>query len=145
VAGRVERTGDNGSGRGRAVLHQLLENSHVDVDGRRVKGEVRAVQPKAIRIGDGQCLSEGEEGLAEVGAGLFVAHVAPEQGGELIARVGAAPRERQVGQEPLSFPGRHPDGRTGFQACLEASEDEPAMYRTKGEGRGQRLCCRGAA
>jgi hypothetical protein len=49
--------------------------------------------------------------------------MSPEEGGKLIAGVGTAARERQVGQEPLRLPGWHPDGQTALQACLEATEE----------------------
>jgi len=74
------------------LCHQPLERRHVDVDGSGIESQVRAIQPQTVGDRDGQRLAEGEEGLTQIGAGLSLAHVPPEEGGELVSRVGETRR-----------------------------------------------------
>lgn len=112
------------------LRRQVLEGRHVDINRSGIERDVPTMLAEALRSRERERLAEIEESLSEVGPGLPLTHVSPEEGGQLIARMGAAARERQVRQEPLRFPGRHLDGgRTGFQADLKATQEREVDAR----------------
>jgi hypothetical protein len=127
---------------GPAVGDQRLEARHVDVDGRWIERHRGALQHHSRKRGRGQRLAERREGVAQVAAGLSVRHVAPQECGQPLPRVGPAGRKRQVGQQRLGLPAGQEERRARVQAGLEAAEQaqpEPrdARHRTTRCGRAE--------
>ncbi len=56
-------------------------------------------------------------------------HVSPEQGRELVAGMGAAEGERQIGQEAPGLPARQDERRTAFQTGLEPAQQGQSHAR----------------
>ena len=66
--------------------------------------------------------ADSREGVAEVAPGLGIRHVAPQQGRELLARMGLAEREGQVGQEGLGLPGGEDERSAGVELGLKSTQ-----------------------
>ena len=107
---------------GAAVGDQPLELRHVHIHDRGVQGHARAIEDHAGPGGPGQGLADSREGVAQVAPGLGILHVAPQQGRELLARVGLAERERQVGQEGLGLLGGEDERSAGVELGLKSPE-----------------------
>jgi hypothetical protein len=60
--------------------------------------------------------------VAQVAPGLRFLHVAPQQGRELLARMGLAERERQVGQEGLGLLRGENERSASFELGLKSPE-----------------------
>jgi hypothetical protein len=114
--------GDLLEGGGAAVGDQPLEPRHVHVHDRGVQGHARAVEDYAGPSGAGQGRPDSREGVAEVAPGLGIRHVAPQQGRELLARMGLAERESQVGQEGLGLPGGEDERSAGVELGLKSPQ-----------------------
>ena len=108
---------------GAAIGDQPLEARHVHLDDRGVQGHARAVEDEAGPGAWGQELADSREGVAQVAPGLGILHVSPEQGRELLARVGLAGRERQVRQEGLSLLGGEHERPARFELCLKSPKN----------------------
>ena len=107
---------------GPAVGDEALELGDVDVDDRGVEGHGRAVEDQTGPSAGRQGLADSRQGMAEVAAGLGVLHVPPEQGRELVAGVGLAEGQRQVGHEGLGLPARQGERRAAFELGLEPTQ-----------------------
>ena len=108
---------------GPAVGDEALELSDVDVDEGGVEGHGGPVEEEAGAGAGGESLADAGQRVAEVAAGLGVLHVPPEQGRELVAGVGLAEGQRQVGHEGLGLPGGEDERRPGAELGLEAPQE----------------------
>src|SRR5207249_12225636 len=79
---------------------------------------VTGVQTCALPI----CLPDFRERVAQVAPGLGILHVSPQKGRELLARVGLAERDSQVGQEGLGLPGGEDERGAGSELCLKSPQ-----------------------
>ena len=93
---------------GNRRLDVLFEGLSVDRHRGGVKGDGLPVGTQDIARRQG--LAEGGQGLAQTRPRLGCAHVAPQQSGELVARMGTAGRQRQVGEQGLRLAGRQAEG-----------------------------------
>jgi hypothetical protein len=87
-----------------ARLDALLEDRRIDGDNGRVEGN--GVRIDAQRVGSGHGAADGRQSLAKAGAGLGLAHVAPEEGGDLVAWVGLTEGHSEIREQSLSLPRR---------------------------------------
>jgi len=112
-----------GQGADGPVPHGGLESRHVHPHRGRVEPDgvslVEEVFPLAV---DAERGPEVKERLAQVLAGLAIAHLRPEKGRELVARMASARGRDQVGQEGLGLAGRQADGHSGPGMGLEPAE-----------------------
>src|SRR5262249_4951857 len=74
----------------RASHHQSLESRHIDLDSSRIESQARSVGLQAPLDRGGKRLAKCEEGLAQVGSGLSLTHLPPEEGSQLVAWMGRA-------------------------------------------------------
>ena len=107
--------------RRRARLRALLEEHRVDGDRGRIEGHGLRVDPQGVHAGQGP--ADGGQRLAQARPGLGLAHVAPEQRGELVARVDLAWRQGEIGQEGLRLPRRQDQRWARVQPGAEATEE----------------------
>ena len=112
---------------GAAVGDQPLEPRHVHIHDRGVQGHARAIENQPGPGGPGQGLPDSREGVAQVASGLGIRHVAPQQGRELLARVGLAERESQVGQEGLGLPGGEDERSAGVELGLKSPQERKSQ------------------
>ena len=112
----------------RALGDPALELRHVYLDGDRVQRDGFPVdqQGRGLR---GHCLPQREERLAEAPARLRFPHATPEQGGELLAGMRPARREREEREERLSLPGGQRHGRRRVEPSLKTTEESEAETR----------------
>ncbi len=61
--------------------------------------------------------------MAQVAPGLGVRHVSPQEGRELLARVGVAGRESQVRQEGLGLLGGENERPAGVELCVKSPQN----------------------
>ena len=116
--------------RGRpAVGDQRLELRHVHVHDGRVQGHARPVEDHAALGGSGQGLPDSREGMAQIAPCLRIRHVSPQQPRELLARMGLAERQREVGQEGLGLARRENERSTPVDPGLESSEQHQPYPR----------------
>ena len=105
----------------RPRLRALLEDQRIDGDHGRVEGDGLRVDAQGVHAGQGS--SDGRQRLAKAGAGLGLAHVAPEQRGELVARVGLSEGQGEIGEEGLGLPRRHDQRWARVQTGAEAAKE----------------------
>ena len=96
---------------------RLFQPGHVQVDGRAIE-----VERVAVRGDDrmAQRLAQGCQRLAEIVAGLRVDHPAPQQSGQVIARMPAPRWKGEIGQQGFGFL------PADFEAASRALRAEPA-------------------
>jgi hypothetical protein len=114
---------------GAAIGDQPLELRHVHVDDRRVQGDARAIDNHPGPGGPRQGLADSRQRVAQVASSLGILHVSPQQGRELLARVGPAGRERQISQQGLTLLGREDERSTGFELGLKSPEKREFQAR----------------
>jgi hypothetical protein len=90
-------------GRPLAPVDQAPEDVGIDDDGvgRQAHRLPRGLERR--RFGPGERLAQLAEGLAQAGAGLGLAPVAPQKAGQLLARLGRAGRNGQIGEQGLGL------------------------------------------
>ena len=108
---------------GAAIGDQSLEPRHVHIDDPQGPGpRLRPVEDQAGLGAPGQGLPDSRERVAQVAPSLGILHVSPQKGRELLARVGLAERDSQVGQEGLGLPGGEDERSAGFELCLKSPQ-----------------------
>ena len=118
----VEPSGGVESFRG-AFAYAHLEGRDVDLDRRRVQRDRLPVEAESGRLGSGQGLPEGEQGLSETGPGLEVRDLAPEEGSQLVTQMRLARGEGEIGQQRLDFASRKGQDRSRAESSLVATEE----------------------
>ena len=66
--------------------------------------------------------------MAEAVAGPRVGRFAPEQGGELVAGMGLAGADGEVGQQRLGLPARQAQDRAGIESGVKATEQRHRVH-----------------
>ncbi len=113
-----------------ASLHVLLEGQSIDGDRRRIEGDGLRVGAQNVYAGQGP--ANGGQRLAQARAGLGLAHVAPEQRGDLVAGVRLTERQSEVGEQGLRFPRRQHQRRARHQSGAEALQECQVQSRHRG-------------
>jgi hypothetical protein len=115
----VEVAGPLEGGR-RAGRHRALELERVHRDRLGIERYAGLVSAQAA-VSEG--LANRVERLAQAGARLLGGPIAPEQGGQLVARVGLAGRAGEVGQQRLALAHGEPERPPRGGARLEPAQD----------------------
>ena len=116
---------------GPAVGEHRLEPRHVHVHRGGVERHVRPVEPGAAPGRGGQRLADARQRVAQVAPRLRRGHVAPQQRGQLVARVGPPERQRQVGQERLGLADGERERRSLRKLGPESSEQGEPQPRVE--------------
>ena len=91
--------GDGAGQRLRVAVGQLLEGGHVQPEGRVGPPGQRPWRHLQVAVQAGEGAAEGVEQVAEVGPGLRLGRVRPQQEGQPPARLGRLAVEQQVGEQ----------------------------------------------
>ena len=91
--------GDGAGQRLRVAVGQLLERGHVQPEGRIGPPGQRPWRHLQVAVQAGEGAAEGVEHVAEVGPGLGLGRVRPQQEGQPLARLGRLAVEQQVGEQ----------------------------------------------
>jgi hypothetical protein len=105
-----------------SVLHQPLERRHVYLDAVGTDADRVSLLHETDGRPAGQGPSERHESLTQAVAGALVGRVAPQERGQLVARLHASGMEREVGQQRLGLLAREPDRGPGRQPRFERPE-----------------------
>ena len=106
-----------------AFAQACLEGRDVDLDRRRVQRDRLSVEAEPGRLGSGQGLPEGEQGLSEAGPSLVVRDLAPEEGSQLVTQMRLARGEGEIGQQRLDLTSRKGQDRPRAESSLVTTEE----------------------
>ena len=109
-------------GVGGAFGKQALEGGYVDVHRGWIECNGPAPGHQDWRSGGRQCLVENVHGLPQALVCLLVAGLAPQQGCQVVARIGLARAQPQVRQQRLGFLGER-DEASRPQPCFKTPQE----------------------
>ena len=120
--------GRPGQGLGRLADRRRLELDHVDADPRGI--ERQGVGPVHEDVGGHvpQRAAQPGQGLTERLPSLRLRRVAPEERGELVARVGTARRQREIGEQSLRLLHRQWARTIAIGVKREATEEVDSQW-----------------
>ncbi len=122
----------------RAIGEKALEFERVDVDTPGRQRDRLAGARGELVVTEVECPAQNEQGLAQAGAGLGLAAVAPQQRGELGAPLRAPGLQREVGEKRLRLPRRQRQRlmvRPEDQQPAKSLDPEPAHRSIIGRSR----------